>query len=76
MPRLCCASCTGFSLTLGGRDHTVTDDRGRVWDFEQHPWCGPIVLRRDGNPKARQPGSRSRFWPAYEAWQQAEAGAV
>lgn len=60
---------------MGGPDHTVTDNSGRAWTFEQHPWCGPIVLRRDGQPKARQPGSRSRFWPAYEAWQQAVAGA-
>lgn len=51
------------------RDHTVTDARGRVWIFEMHHFCGPMVLRQDGEPCSRQPGSRSPFWPAFEAWQ-------
>jgi hypothetical protein len=68
MSRMCCVGCDGLSLTQGGRDHFVTDAKGRRWTFEQHPWCGPIVLRKDGQPKSRQPGSRSIFWPAYQAW--------
>lgn len=47
----------------------VTDAKGRTWLFEMHRFCGPLVLRRDGSPKSRQPGSRSPFWPAFEAWQ-------
>lgn len=73
MPQLCCVSCQGLSLTLGGHEHTVRDAGGRAWTFEQHPYCGPIVLRKNGDPKARQPGSRSPFWPAYSAWQKAQA---
>lgn len=68
--RMCCVRCTGLSLTTSGPEHTVTDATGRTWRFEQHHYCGPIVLRQDGEPKARQPGSRSPFWPAYEAWRQ------
>ncbi|MCZ8076023.1 MAG: hypothetical protein O9341_18040 [Paucibacter sp.] len=67
--RLCCIQCTGrVSLTLAAADHTVTDATGRTWTFEQHPMFGPVILRKDGNPKSRQPGSRSPFWPAWEAW--------
>lgn len=73
MLQLCCVSCQGLSLTRGGREHTVHDASGRSWTFEQHPYCGPIVLRKDGDPKARQPGSRSPFWQAYTAWQRAQA---
>lgn len=64
MATMCCAGCNG-GFTLGGRDHVIDDDKGRKWTFEMHPWCGPIVLRRDGNPKTRQPGSRSPFWAAF-----------
>lgn len=71
MTRLCCTACQGLSLTTGGTDHTITDNLGWAWTFEDHPYCGPVILSRDGNPKARQPGSRSRFWPAYEAWRNA-----
>jgi hypothetical protein len=70
--KLCCIGCGGgLSLTLGGRDHVITDDLGREWIFEDHHYCGPIVLRKDGNSKSRQPGSRSRFWPAWDAWNEA-----
>lgn len=67
MATMCCVACSG-GLNLSRRDHVITDDKGRQWTFEMHPWCGPIVLRRDGNPKARQPGSRSPFWGAFNPW--------
>lgn len=49
-------------------EHTLTDAHGRVWRFEQHRMFGPLILRADGEPAARQPGSRSAFWPAWKAW--------
>lgn len=68
----CCIRCAGlFSLTMGAPDHTVTDVKGRTWIFEQHPMFGPVILRKNGNPKSRQPGSRSPFWPAWQAWHDA-----
>jgi uncharacterized protein RhaS with RHS repeats len=63
---MCCAACKGFSL--GGRVHTVTDPAGRAWTFEDHPRLGPIILRKDGNPMARQPGDHSTFWAALQGW--------
>lgn len=72
----CCTTCAGVGplagvkLAIGGPDHTVTDARGRAWLFEMHPYSGPLVLRQDGKIAAVQPGYRSAFWPAFEAWQQ------
>lgn len=69
MARLCCVGCSGgLSITLGGSDHVVIDARGRRWTFEFHPYCGPIVLKANGDPASRQPSSRSPFWPPFEAW--------
>lgn len=63
-----CGSCNP-----GSRERTVTDARGRTWIFEVHYFCGPMVLRQDGEPRARQPGSRSPFWPAFEVWRASHA---
>lgn len=57
-----CACCTNVP------EHVITDSQGRKWRFEQTRMFGPIVLRADGEPKVRQPGSRSAFWDAYDAW--------
>jgi hypothetical protein len=63
-----CNTCTGADL----EPHTVTDAAGRTWSFEAHRIFGPLVLRKDGEPAARQPGSRSSFWPAFMAWNDAQ----
>lgn len=68
MSQLCCVSCGKLTLSQLERTHTVSDSAGRHWMFEMHHYCGPIVLRKDGQPKTQQPGNRSPFWPAYEAW--------
>jgi hypothetical protein len=60
----------GVRLLLGGTDHTVRDRNGKWWRFEMHPYCGPIVLRADGEPAAQQPGSHSPFWVAFNRWHQ------
>lgn len=65
----CCLGCARPRALAG--DHVVVDERGKRWNFEMHPYCGPIVLRRDGQPAARQPGSRSPFWKPFEQWQKA-----
>lgn len=59
----CCAEAPEF---------TITDYAGRAWRFENHRMFGPVVLRADGQPKSRQPGSRSAFWPAWQKWHDAQ----
>lgn len=51
-------------------EYSITDAQGRMWRFENTRMFGPVLLRSDGEPKARQPGQRSAFWLAYEAWRQ------
>lgn len=46
---------------------TVHDGK-REWRFEFSDRFGPVVLRKDGEPAARQPGENSPFWSAFEFW--------
>lgn len=42
---------------------------GKVWRFEDHPYCGPIVLTtKGGDPSENQPPERSPFWLHVNAW--------
>lgn len=44
---------------------------GKVWRFEDHPYCGPIVLTtKGGDPSENQPPERSPFWLHVNAWYQ------
>lgn len=55
-------------ISWGGPDRTIKDSDGKVWTFEDHPRFGPIILNARGAMADPQPGSRSVFWPAWEAW--------
>lgn len=55
-------------LLTGGPVQKLVDSSGKVWLFEMHSYCGPAVLRRDLELAAAQPGSRSKFWTAFELW--------
>jgi len=55
-------------------EFSITDANGRHWRFSWHPYCGPSVLRKDGQDWKRNPGQLSPFWPALEAWLKTEEG--
>lgn len=58
-----------FYISLGGPDRKIIDAQGKTWIFEDHPRIGPIVLKTEGgDPDPRQPGERSPFWKAWNAW--------
>lgn len=63
-----CVRIAGGTLNMGGPDRRIEDAAGKVWIFEDHPRFGPVVLNSRGNPTAQQPGGRSAFWPAWQAW--------
>lgn len=46
----------------------ATDANGKTWRFELHPYCGPFVLNRRGDPLATQPAANSPFWEAFQKW--------
>ncbi|ARU04705.1 hypothetical protein CCO03_08480 [Comamonas serinivorans] len=56
-------------MLVGGPVQRIRDPDGRIWTFEMHPWCGPVVINSaTGEPLDRQPSEKSPFWPAVDAW--------
>lgn len=49
-------------------DYRIKDRAGKVWYFEYHKFCGPTVLRRDGELSKRQPTEKSPFWDVLDGW--------
>lgn len=44
---------------------------GKLWLFEDHHYCGPIVLtRKTGEPATNQPPENSLFWTHVNTWYQ------
>ena len=50
------------------RDTYVIYIRGKMWRFDFHPFLGPEIVNRHGDPISRQPGERSKFWLGFGAW--------
>ncbi len=57
-------------ISFGGPDRKIIDRKNRVWKFEDHPYFGPFVLDRNGDPKNDQPHESSPFWEAVNCWYQ------
>ena len=63
----------GFKLihiSYAGPDIFIIDRHGKKWKFEDHHYCGPSVLGRNGDPLANQPPESSPFWEAVDCWYQ------
>lgn len=58
-----------INISLGGPDRILYIN-GKKFLFEDHPYCGPIVLGRDGGPLQNQPPESSPFWEAVSYWYQ------
>ena len=41
---------------------------GRIYYFDWHRFCGPMFLRKDGEPLARYPGERNPMWKTFTLW--------
>ena len=55
-------------ISYGGPQRVIFDAKGHRWDFEMHRYFGPSVTNRIGDIKDKQPGERSPFWHAFNAW--------
>lgn len=53
-------------ISLGGPDRTIQVN-GKRHLFEAHPYCGPVAIKRNGDPLKKQP---SDFWDAATRWYQ------
>jgi hypothetical protein len=41
---------------------------GKLYRFEDSDMFGPIMIKKDGDPKKWQPGQYHPFWDAHRAW--------
>lgn len=57
-------------ISCGGPDRWISC-AGKVWRFEDHPHCGPIVLTpKTGEVADPQPAPGNAFWRDVSAWYQ------
>jgi hypothetical protein len=55
-------------ICTGGPKRKIRID-GKPYLFEEHPYCGPLPVRADGD--ARPLGAAHPFWTAVTEWWQA-----
>lgn len=53
-------------ISFGGPGLNLHADR--PYRFEDHPYCGPIIVNAKGDPLTDQPVESSPFWHHYDAW--------
>jgi hypothetical protein len=58
----------GHAVLCFQPDYKIMDRGGKIWWFEFHKYCGPSVLKKNGDPRRHQPHEKSPFWDAFEAW--------
>ena len=51
----------------GGPERIIIDGKGKKWRFEDHPYCGPMVVGKNGDP-VKEPPENSPFWDAVNLW--------
>lgn len=55
-------------ISFGGPEYRLSADK--PYRFEDHPYCGPIVVGATGDPLENQPKESSIFWQHVNAWYQ------
>ena len=55
-------------ISFAGPFQIIEDLTGKKWFFEMHHYCGPIHLKKDGDPMKNQPGGNSPFWDIVQRW--------
>lgn len=53
-------------ISFAGPERHLCADK--PYRFEDHPYCGPIVLNAKGDPLDKQPPETSLFWTHVNAW--------
>lgn len=57
-------------VLLAGSFYKIVDPNGKTWTFEMHRYCGPIAVKKDGEPRKKQLGAESIFWRIVTNWVQ------
>lgn len=58
-----CPKCSHYMREAEG-----VDKNGKTWRWEFHNYCGPVFLRKDGQPLKRHPGEHSPAWDVFNKW--------
>jgi hypothetical protein len=59
----------GCAIDAWGAGPFILRDKGKEWSFEFSDRFGPILLNKDGEPRALQPISpKHPFWRPFNAW--------
>lgn len=58
----------GCRIDAWGVGPYLIEIANKVYRFEDSDRFGPYTLGAKGEPLSRQPGERSPFWHAYQAW--------
>lgn len=53
-------------ISLGGPEYDISVG-GKIYHFEMHKWCGPVWLKKNGDPQETQP---IPFLEAASLWSQ------
>jgi hypothetical protein len=53
-------------LLTGGPERIISSGC-KKWRFEDHPYCGPMVVGKYGEP-IKEPSEKSPFWDAVNLW--------
>ena len=62
-----CVRAGNALVMMGGPDLKITSG-GKTFYFEFHPFCGPMMLSKRGEPIQSTPGKYSPFWDALYFW--------
>ena len=54
-------------IAYGGPDRYLSVGC-KQYRFEDHPYCGPVVIGKNGDPLENQPPESSPFWEAVNCW--------
>ena len=57
-------------ISMAGPFQKIIDATGKEWFFEMHKYCGPFQLKKNGDPRSRQPNEGSVFWVIVSQWAQ------
>lgn len=66
-----CVRIPNGIVCFGGPNHQIVDAKGKLWNFEMHPYAGPIALtRKTLEIMDTQPPENSLFWECVSFWDQ------
>lgn len=59
----------GFIVCGPDAEGSGVDRNGKLWRWDFHEYCGPLFLKKNGDPLKNQPMTENHpAWAPFEAW--------